>query len=73
MQSKNHDIAIKILRGIIEDENLECSDNYRVSCLDDEEGMMEFEESAENGCCGSFEKKLTINDEPWIIGCNYGH
>ena len=58
----------------IEKCRLEHADNYRFSPMDDSEGLEEFEEIKEHGCCGSYEREVEDHTgRKWLIGCNYGH
>jgi hypothetical protein len=69
----NKEKAMEVLREHIEEQELEYADNYRVACINDSDMMDEFLESEENGCCGAYKAEVIINNETWIIGCNYGH
>jgi len=69
----NKEKAMEFLREHIEEQELEYADNYRVACINDSDMMDEFLESEENGCCGAYKAEVIINNETWIIGCNYGH
>lgn len=72
-QSVPKEISDK-LDELIEEQNLECADNYRFSPVDDNEGMTQFDAIEESGCCGSFNSEYTdSNGIRWLIGCNYGH
>ena len=51
----------------------DCSDNYRFSFVDDEEGLLRYEMIRVSGCCGSYNAKIIVGGKPAIIGCNFGH
>ena len=66
--------VIDALHENIDREDLENADNFRYSPLDDSEGLDEFDEIEEDGCCGS--ASWIIIDamgREWVVGCNYGH
>lgn len=50
-----------------------CVDNYRFAFEDDTQAMAEYRDIESNGCCGSFDREITIAGKPAMIGCNYGH
>ena len=50
-----------------------CVDNYRFAWSDDDNAMARYEELKEDGCCGRFDRKITIQGREAMIGCNYGH
>jgi hypothetical protein len=50
-----------------------CIDNQRVALVNDPIAMDKYEYKAEHGCCGSVDYEVIINNELYIIGCNYGH
>lgn len=51
----------------------ECIDNFRFAFDDDYEAGIQYETAQYNGCCGSFDARVTVNGRPAHIGCNYGH
>lgn len=62
------------LMDCIEEQGLECADNFRYSPSDDNEGLSQFEEIAESGCCGSANFQVQdATGRTWLVGCNYGH
>jgi hypothetical protein len=40
---------------------------------DDAEGMAEYDAKAAGGCCGFYDRHITVLGRPAMIGCNYGH
>lgn len=48
-------------------------DNERFAFCDDHEATLKYEAQIESGCCGSFDRKVSINGRLGLIGCNYGH
>ena len=62
------------LHSFIEEQGLDCADNFRFTPVDDSEGEDQFEEIKEQGCCGSMDSFAKDNEgHVWFIGCNYGH
>jgi hypothetical protein len=50
-----------------------CMDNYRFAYLDDESALQAYDEKRNHGCCGFFDREVTIAGRAAKIGCNYGH
>ena len=50
-----------------------CVDNFRFVFEGDEAAVEAYWEQSDEGCCGSFDKKIFVEGKPAIIGCNYGH
>jgi hypothetical protein len=48
-------------------------DNDRFYYEGDTEGTAEYERQIEDGCCGFFDRKISIAGRLAWIGCNYGH
>jgi hypothetical protein len=61
-----HDYMIKLLDD-------EFEDNYRFSYCDDADGLTEYADAIDNGCCGSFDVMVKVNGRLALVGCNYGH
>ncbi len=57
----------------LEEHDERCIDNYRFSFADDADGMEEYENARDNGCCGSCDYEILVNGHKAYIGCNYGH
>lgn len=51
----------------------DCIDNHRHCFMDDPNGIIAYKAIAAEGCCGVFEIEITINGQPALVGCNYGH
>lgn len=51
----------------------DCVDNYRFAFKDDPAQMKEYERRQYDGCCGFYEKLVSIDGRLALIGCNYGH
>lgn len=67
-------VVFDFLHGEIQRRNLEYADNFRFAPSDDPEGLREFEEMREHGCCGSWEGSVAdASGRTWHVGCNYGH
>lgn len=54
-------------------ECLEFSDNYRVAFAGSYKERQAYQQKASEGCCGRFDIRVTIDNQIWMIGCNYGH
>jgi hypothetical protein len=68
------DWANNEFRKIIETEDLEYVDNYRVADIKKSSQVRRYKKQKENGCCGYFDTKLTGPDgRVYLLGCNYGH
>lgn len=50
-----------------------CVDNHRLCYLDDEASVLAYNEKQNDGCCGFFDREVTIAGRRATIGCNYGH
>lgn len=50
-----------------------CIDNFRSTPTNNDEGMIEYDQLRDSGCCGSFDTYVTINGQEYMVGCNYGH
>ncbi|MCK9476898.1 MAG: hypothetical protein M0R46_13305 [Candidatus Muirbacterium halophilum] len=49
-----------------------CIDNHRFIC--DESDELKYNKQIEEGCCGFYDKKITLsNGKEITIGFNYGH
>jgi len=55
----------------IDRQELEFADSRRAYRRKDSMGKEQFE--AARSCCGSWEGQTVVDNEVWIIGCNYGH
>lgn len=51
----------------------DCVDNIRFAYVSDGKEMKAYEDAANSGCCGSFDRTIIVGGQPAIIGCNYGH
>lgn len=65
--------ALETLRQLIQENSLEYADNFRVCKVGDPEGEQAYMDKQQNGCCGSFDREVTIDGEAWMVGCNHGH
>lgn len=54
-------------------EDLEFVDNLRVARIDNPLEVWAYNRKAENGCCGYFDIRVTIDGVDWMLGCNHGH
>jgi hypothetical protein len=50
-----------------------CIDNHRFARVDCNEDMSTYLGLRDAGCCGFFDRVVTIGGEKYMIGCNYGH
>lgn len=50
-----------------------CVDNDRFAFEHDEKAMSDYGWLRDNGCCGSFDANIIVDDKLAVIGCNYGH
>lgn len=50
-----------------------CNDNYRFAFEHDDAAIIRYNEQIDEGCCGKFDAEISINGQPAMIGCNYGH
>lgn len=66
-------VAWQVLTAIAEGCRLDCVDNYRVGLVGDSFDEAKYQSQVDQGCCGSFEKVICIQNKLWRIGCNYGH
>ena len=55
------------------DGNYHDATNFRAFKIGDEEMEATFRFAVQMGCCESYEGKLVIGDEEWIIGFDYNH
>lgn len=62
--------AIEWMEGEVDDP---CTDNYRFCFNDDPDACYNYEMKVNRGCCGFFDRDITIAGRPAMIGCNYGH
>lgn len=69
------DYANEILAEVamLEEVDDPCVDNHRFAYEDDAEGMAKYDAKAADGCCGFYDRRITILGRPARIGCNYGH
>jgi hypothetical protein len=51
----------------------ECVDGERFAYEDDEKAMARYEDVKSDGCCGFFDRDISIAGRNAVIGCNYGH
>lgn len=64
----------RALRDFIDEQDMECADNFRFSPEDDGHGLNEYEDIRDSGCCGYFDRVVEDNTgRKWKVGCNYGH
>lgn len=61
------------LKRMLEEVDDPCVDNIRFAWLDDTEACQKYAEAKQDGCCGSFDREISINGREANIGCNYGH
>ena len=54
-------------------EDLEYADNLRVADIDDQAETQRYYDAVDQGCCGSFDIRITIENVTFMVGCNYGH
>lgn len=69
------DKILQEICSIIESEEFshENIDNFRACLVGDAVGEKEFQEMADSGCCGSFEKTIELDGLQYKVGFNYGH
>ena len=67
------DVAWQILNAIVDGLRLDCVDNHRVGLVGDQYDEALYQSSVDSGCCGYYDKVVSIGGELWRIGCNYGH
>jgi len=48
-------------------------DNIRIADQSNPDEFQAYDKQASQGCCGSFDTTVTINNTVYMIGCNYGH
>ncbi|ATN92798.1 hypothetical protein QGX11_gp035 [Pseudomonas phage PPSC2] len=65
--------ALEELNYQIARNNLDCADNYRIAIVGNDEQMADYEDKRAHGCCGDFDIRVTIGENKFDIGCNYGH
>lgn len=67
------DWAFSILKTDMEDEL--CVDNIRIADLDDPVEVSAYETIRDDGCCGSYDRRLVHPEtgKAILVGCNYGH
>lgn len=70
MNFETKEDAISWMIGEIDDE---CIDNIRFSFLDDAEGVEQYLNQQDDGCCGFFDAEISVGGRLAAVGCNYGH
>ena len=63
----------KIVRGSGEHDEYDYADNYRIAAVNNEFEVMMYERIKEDGCCGSYDRKINFKGKEYFIGFNYGH
>lgn len=53
--------------------DVEYDDNYRSGFVDDPAQMAVYDRAVRQGCCGSFDMSVMIDEREFVMGCNYGH
>lgn len=51
----------------------DCIDNYRFAFKDDADGMSNYTQTQNDGCCGFFDADIIVAGREATIGCNFGH
>jgi hypothetical protein len=54
-------------------DELECADNMRVANMSNQAETDAYDDAIDQGCCGSFDITVKIDNITFMIGCNYGH
>jgi hypothetical protein len=67
----NKDAAWALFRQRLGD--VEYDDNYRSGFMDDPAQRADWEQRQRQGCCGSFDMSVMIDEREFVMGCNYGH
>lgn len=52
---------------------LECCDNRRWARVSNPIELAEYVRKRSKGCCGFRDEVFFEEDEPFLVGCNYGH
>jgi hypothetical protein len=63
----------KHMSQMVKDIGDSCVDNFRFARMDRAGDMRRYRIAKAGGCCGSFDRVVTILGKKYIIGCNYGH
>lgn len=71
--SQYHDGLIKFLNTTFDSNEYDCRDNERLADLSIQSEVDSYNKRASLGCCGYFDKEITILDKTFKIGFNYGH
>lgn len=71
----NHPEMVRKINDIICDpkKDYDYSDNERIARTDNPLEMAVYEYQFKNGCCGYYDKTVTLNGVEYKIGFNYGH
>jgi len=67
------DIAYRYISHLVDKEDLEYDDNYRVALKGDDYDEMLYKSLQDSGCCGFLDVEIVISGVTWKVGCNYGH
>ena len=73
MEEKSFETREEAESWMAEEVDDPCVDNHRFAFLDDAEAMSEYEAQRDGGCCGFFDREVTVAGRKAMIGCNYGH
>ena len=67
--------AYEQLQNLIDSEELDYVDNYRVAEVGDSAEEAEYERIRDEGCCGSVNQVYThpTTGKQILVGCNWGH
>jgi hypothetical protein len=64
------DVLIELFVKVIDKEELDCADNFRVQPA---YNIKAYKETQAKGCCGFMDTSIIVNQRKYLIGCNYGH
>lgn len=65
--------ALDWMVRIVEENDMNGPDNIRFTYKFDSLGLHDYQQSQEDGCCGSVDMEIRIQGRKAYIGCNYGH
>lgn len=69
-ENDQKDLLIYFFVNCIERLDLIYADNFRIEKISN---IKKYNEIKNKGCCGFFDSMITINNNKYLIGCNYDH
>lgn len=61
------------IQHLVKELSLCYDDEYRLTAVDDEDGLVAYENAIEHGCCGYHDEYWYFEGKRYRLGFNYGH